>query len=102
MIASWAGTSSDTQLRSIALQVAAAEKFGLQPTGFIAHREHHFQANDPNYAKTKAAAAKLVDAMYETSQQWPRIRDQGGGRLAGDEAIGWNLQGGAPRHRRFR
>jgi hypothetical protein len=36
LIHAWAGTSSDSMPRSVAMQMAAAEKFGLEPTPFRA------------------------------------------------------------------
>lgn len=39
MVQSWAYTSSDHEPRSIALQMAAAQKFGLEPTEYVSKRD---------------------------------------------------------------
>jgi hypothetical protein len=72
-VAAWAGTSNDHSEPSIALQVAAAEKFGLEPTGYLAKVGAEFNAK-PGFAKTKEEARRFVDAMYEHTQEWLKAR----------------------------
>lgn len=68
-VKSWAGSSSDNQMDSIALQAAAAEKFGLEPTPFI-KKQDQAMAKASEYAKTREQARRCLDAMYARTQQW--------------------------------
>jgi hypothetical protein len=69
MLAAWAGTSNDHSWRSIALQAAAAEKFGLEPPSYIAKMTAEFAAH-PEWEKGKGEARRFVDAMHERTQDW--------------------------------
>jgi hypothetical protein len=69
-VKSWAGSSSDSQKPSIALQAAAAEKFGVEPTPFIKKQDESMAKSNPDYATTKERARACVDAMYARTQQW--------------------------------
>ena len=69
-VKSWAGSSSDSQPESIALQAAAAEKFGVEPTPFIRKQDESMAKSNPNHAKTKQMARQCVDAMYTLTQEW--------------------------------
>jgi hypothetical protein len=68
-VSAWAGTSNDHNWRSIALQVAAAEKFNLEPPDYIAKVVPQF-ATHPNWGNAKDDARRFVDAMYERTQEW--------------------------------
>jgi hypothetical protein len=68
-VSAWAGTSNDHSWRSIALQAAAAEKFGLEPPAYIAKMAGEFAAH-PNWENGKGQARRFVDAMYERTQEW--------------------------------
>jgi hypothetical protein len=72
LVHAWAGTSSDSEMRSVALQMAAAEKFGLEPTPYVAKQDHKFiqPGQSAEYAGYRDQARLFVDAMYSTTQEW--------------------------------
>jgi hypothetical protein len=72
LIHAWAGTSSDSVARSVAMQMAAAEKFGMEPTPYLAKQDAQFShSGDASaYAKYKEQTRELVGAMYSTTQDW--------------------------------
>jgi hypothetical protein len=68
-VGAWAGTANDHNPLSIAMQVATAEKFGIELTGYVAKVASQL-GSDPVFAKTREQARDLVDAMYERTQEW--------------------------------
>jgi hypothetical protein len=68
-VSAWAGTANDHSTDSVALQVAAAEKFGLELTGWMAKTAGELGAQ-PDFGETKEKARRFVDAMYEHTQDW--------------------------------
>jgi hypothetical protein len=68
-VGAWAGTANDHSTDSVALQVAAAEKFGLELTGWMAKTASELGAQ-PGFGETREKARRFVDAMYEHTQDW--------------------------------
>jgi hypothetical protein len=68
-LSAWAHTSNDHNAKSIALQIAAAEKFGLQPPGYVAERAAELQSAT-GFSQTREEAGRFLDAMYERTQDW--------------------------------
>ena len=82
LVATWAGSSSDTQPDSIALQMAVAQQFGVTPTPFIVqaaadqanpdHVQSSTASSYPNvasFADRMADATPFVQAMYSYTQE---------------------------------
>jgi hypothetical protein len=55
------------------LQLATAEKFGLEPPAYVAKMAKQFDT-EPEFAKTRQQARLFVDAMYEYTQDWLKSR----------------------------
>ncbi|KKL47498.1 hypothetical protein LCGC14_2334940, partial [marine sediment metagenome] len=76
LVASWAASSSDDNDDSIAMQLAAAELFGLEATPYIAEhrRVEYFRENERG--KAHLGRAKLiVQAMYDETQEFFKKND---------------------------
>jgi SPP1 gp7 family putative phage head morphogenesis protein len=69
-IKTWAITSSDNSLDSVALQHVAGEKFKATPTRFIQEKiEFYKQYDKVVWGETVAEATKFLDAVYAETQE---------------------------------
>lgn len=82
-ISSWASSSSDINVYSLAMQIAAAELFDLSTTPFIedAWKEVGgvlesvpYEVTSPAMTERLPAARQIVRAVYERTQSWLRVR----------------------------
>jgi hypothetical protein len=68
-VGAWAGTANDHSPLSIAMQVATADKLGLELTDYVAKVASQL-GSEPDFAHTREEARHFVDAMYERTQEW--------------------------------
>lgn len=70
---SWAGSSSDDSMRSVAMQVAASKRYGIQMTDFVAKASKKFSNLPARYGvipfdEAIAEANKVLVAAHEETQ----------------------------------
>ncbi|KKK55045.1 hypothetical protein LCGC14_3078530, partial [marine sediment metagenome] len=69
-ISSWASSSSDSNVKSLALQIAAARLFALPATEFVEKAWDEHGGGDDTKAARLAEATSVLKAMYDNTQEY--------------------------------
>ena len=73
LVHQWAATSMDTHPQSVALQLAAAEEFGLHDTAELSHVDRAAMENGRallNQTGVRPGYKAFLQAMYDNTQDW--------------------------------
>ncbi|GAG50328.1 unnamed protein product, partial [marine sediment metagenome] len=74
-IGSWATSSTDNNANSLAMQMAAADLFGVEPTPYIVEAWDKRESEWPMHARAdRGYATTLLNAIYESTQEWFKER----------------------------
>ncbi len=69
VISTWAGSSGDSNPRSVSAQFAVANKFGLKAATFGGVEKESFEKGKALYARHKEVLDDVVNAMYDSTQE---------------------------------